>query len=100
MPTEDPFMNDSMVLAAVEELPDEVGRRHLAEVDTLVAWMKLEPERYGTIDFELRRRALLARCDDDPTVVAWAAWIRSRDLAAEAEAIYAGPPGGAGAGVE
>lgn len=91
MDTPDPFMNDGLVAAALAALPDEVGRRHLAEVDALLARMKLTPARYGTVDFELRRRALVAVANDDPTSTLWLAWINSRDLAARAEAIYAGP---------
>lgn len=82
-------LHDSLVAEALVAMSDEDGVRHLDDVAELVANIKANPARFGHIDFELRREALVRRANDDPTWPAWLAWICSRDLAAQVQAMCA-----------
>lgn len=82
--------HDSLVLAALDALDVDDVLRHLADLNRLYLRMLDSPDRYGPVDFELKREALVRRCNDDPTCRVWAAWAWSRALAVEAEAIWEG----------
>lgn len=85
-------MFEQQVVEAMEALSDADQARFMRDVDAFMVKLGNNLSATTDIEFDIRHEAAMRRILEDPTWTCWRAWLDSRALAAEVQAL-SGPEG-------